>query len=262
MFKKLQLMIFVIALISFLSFFSSTNYILSSTDKIIEGIPLSSNISIKSKIDYPQKEKILDTYTPPLKEYPLGRGKLVFYPGEGYQNKWKNIDVAFKYLNGYVIKPGEIFSYNKVIHLLDPNLDSFYYPGIGLYSVMSAAGVCSGSTLMATTIKNAGFTFLDTKGLPESKPVPHPIYLPEYHRTFNIDGQNVPIVDATVSSYVGSGGKYYSATDVSFRNDTKYSLVIRVDGDYSNQQYDSSYIFERDHGTVNLNARINILDIL
>jgi vancomycin resistance protein YoaR len=134
------------------------------------------------------------------------REKLVSYTtqmGESSSNRIHNVHLMADFIDGTVIKPGEVFSFNKVVGprtsargFLEGQMiiGSLVLPSIG-------GGVCQ----TATTLFNDAFEL----GLPILARTNHNLYLAHY-----------PLGrDATVS---------WGGPDFEFKNDLKHALLIKT----------------------------------
>lgn len=130
-----------------------------------------------------------------------------------------NAGVAAKIANGYVLKSGETFSYNKVIGertlekgFIDGNMPVPDENGNPVMQKVTGSGVCRLSVAFATAVKNAGFQQIE---------ITKHTYTPAY---FN--SSNPGLVDATV---------YWPDTDNKFKNNKPYDVKIK-------SWLDSSYV--------------------
>jgi hypothetical protein len=196
-----------------------------------------------------------------IPETTIGRGRLTFYPGEGYNNKFRNLEVALSRIDGIEIAPGQDFSFNKVTGLLNQDVDKWYYPGYNIVNdLVPAGGICSAGVLIATGVKNAGFQFKDLSGNYVDNPVAHRDYFYLYHRTLEIDGIQVPVVDATVATELQDNGDSRSLNDVIFTNTTSKRIVLRVAWEWGPKISDINYPFMRNDETVSMTVRINSMN--
>jgi vancomycin resistance protein YoaR len=125
--------------------------------------------------------------------------------GESSPNRIWNVQLLGRYLDGTIIQPGEVFSYNKV---MGPRTEErgfregqMIFGGVLIPSI--GGGVCQ----TATTIFNAAFE----AGLPISERRNHSFYISHY-----------PVGrDATVA---------WGGQDLVFKNDLKNAILIKASG--------------------------------
>ena len=125
--------------------------------------------------------------------------------GESSANRIWNVQLLGRYLDGTIVRPGEVFSYNAV---MGPRTEErgfreghMIFGGILIPSI--GGGVCQ----TATTIFNAAFE----AGLPISDRRNHSFYISHYPM-----GR-----DATVA---------WGGQDLVFRNDLKHAILIKASG--------------------------------
>jgi vancomycin resistance protein YoaR len=126
--------------------------------------------------------------------------------GESSANRIWNVQLLGRYLDGTIVKPGQVFSYNKV---MGPRTEErgfregqMIFGGVLIPSI--GGGVCQ----TATTIFNAAFE----AGLPILKRTNHSFYISHYPM-----GR-----DATVS---------WGGSDFVFKNDLDHAILIKAHGD-------------------------------
>jgi vancomycin resistance protein YoaR len=126
--------------------------------------------------------------------------------GESSANRIWNVQLLGRYLDGTILKPGEVFSYNKV---MGPRTEErgfregqMIFGGVLIPSI--GGGVCQ----TATTIFNAAFE----AGMPILKRTNHSFYISHYPT-----GR-----DATVS---------WGGSDFVFKNDLDHAILIKAHGD-------------------------------
>jgi vancomycin resistance protein YoaR len=126
--------------------------------------------------------------------------------GESSPNRIWNVQLLGRYLDGTILKPGQVFSYNKV---MGPRTEErgfregqMIFGGVLIPSI--GGGVCQ----TATTIFNAAFE----AGMPILKRTNHSFYISHYPM-----GR-----DATVS---------WGGSDFVFKNDLDHAILIKAHGD-------------------------------
>lgn len=129
-----------------------------------------------------------------------------YYAGSSTE-RTTNITAAASKFHGIIIKPGEVFSFNK--YLGDVSLDSGFAEALIIANGRTIKGVGGGVCQVSTTAFRAAFS----AGFPIIERWPHAYRVGWYERGFG------PGLDATVfSPYV----------DFKFKNDTPYHLLIEA----------------------------------
>lgn len=155
----------------------------------------------------------------------LGRGESYFYdsiPGRVY-----NIGLGTSKINGSLVAPGEIFSFDTAIGTVSAvfGFQKAYAIIKGKTVLDDGGGVCQVSTTLYRAVLNAGLPVLERTA--------H-----TYRVGFYEQGGFLPGLDATV---------YPPSPDLKFRNDTGSYLLIQATTDY-NQAKLTFEIFGTDDG--------------
>jgi len=138
----------------------------------------------------------------------LARGKSNF--AHSPWGRKMNVEKALgKQLNGIVIQPGEIFSFNDAMKGVSGWMDAYVIVNGKDLVKEPGGGICQAATTM--------FRAALLAGLPVLKRANHSLYI-TYYKAFGVG------IDATV---------YSGKQDLTFRNDTANPIVIvsRADGD-------------------------------
>jgi vancomycin resistance protein VanW len=123
-------------------------------------------------------------------------------------NKITNLRIAIKNLDGIIIRPGETFSFCKLVGF--PSKNKGYLPGMELSFGIARAGIggglCQISNLVHWLVIHSPLTVIE-----------------RYHHSFDPfpdDGRVLPF---------GSGATvFYNYRDYQFRNDTEHSFQLRL----------------------------------
>ncbi len=160
----------------------------------------------------------------------LGINELIGF-GESYYrgsiaSRLHNVLVASSYLNTTIVKPGEEFSFNRVVGKVDgtTGYQKAYVIRSGSTLLEFGGGVCQVSTTMFRAMLDAGVNI--TKRLPHS------------YRVSYYELNNQPGFDATV---------YSGEVDLRFINDTPGHLLIIAEAD-STQAYMTVKIYGTSDG--------------
>ncbi|GAC1436055.1 MAG: hypothetical protein NVSMB65_10090 [Chloroflexota bacterium] len=138
-----------------------------------------------------------------------------------------NIHVAVRHLDGTLIPPGQVFSFDKQIGQISP--EEGYVQGIVIQGDKDVPGIGGGICQVADTLFKGAFY----SGLPLVHWVNHQTLVPYYQP---------PGMDATV--FVAP----HSNADVQFRNDTGHWLMIKFTEDLANARLGVRF-FGADLGT-------------
>jgi vancomycin resistance protein YoaR len=126
--------------------------------------------------------------------------------GESSANRIWNVQLLGRYLDGTILKPGEVFSYNKV---MGPRTEARgFREGQMIWNGVLIPSIGGGVCQTATTIFNAAFE----AGMPILKRTNHSFYISHYPM-----GR-----DATVS---------WEGSDFVFKNDLDHAILIKAHGD-------------------------------
>lgn len=135
----------------------------------------------------------------------IGRGTSYF--AGSIQNRIYNINLAASRINGVLLSPGEIFSFNNMVG--DISASSGYKQAYVIKSgrtvLDDGGGVCQDSTTLFRAVLNAG--------LPVVQRVAHAYRVGYYEQGFP------PGLDATV---------FAPSVDFKFKNDTSYHILIQA----------------------------------
>jgi vancomycin resistance protein YoaR len=126
--------------------------------------------------------------------------------GESSANRIWNVQLLGRYLDGTILKPGQVFSYNKV---MGPRTEERgFREGQMIWNGVLIPSIGGGVCQTATTIFNAAFE----AGMPILKRTNHSFYISHYPM-----GR-----DATVS---------WEGSDFVFKNDLDHAILIKAHGD-------------------------------
>lgn len=146
-----------------------------------------------------------------------------------------NIDLAASRINGALIAPNEVFSFNKVLG----DVSSFtgykqaYIIQNGRTVLGDGGGVCQVSTTFFRAILNSG--------LPVTERNPHSYRVGYYEQ------DSPPGLDATI---------YVPSVDLKFKNDSKSYILVQTEVDQTNQQISIFLYGEKDGRIVNLSTPV------
>ncbi|MBI2597442.1 VanW family protein [Candidatus Daviesbacteria bacterium] len=135
----------------------------------------------------------------------LGRGISNF--AGSIPNRIYNINLTAQRLNGILIPPGEVFSFNNTVGEIGAatGFKQAYVIKMGRTVLDDGGGVCQDSTTLFRAVLNAG--------LPVLKRTAHAYRVGYYEQGFP------PGLDATV---------FYPSVDFQFKNDTSYHILIQT----------------------------------
>jgi vancomycin resistance protein YoaR len=135
----------------------------------------------------------------------LASGTSVF-PGS-IQNRIYNLTLAASRVNGVIVKPGEIFSFNKTIGDVSKltGYKEAYVIQNGRTVLGDGGGVCQVSTTLFRALLNAGLPIVERNQ--------------HAYRVHYYEEDSAPGIDAAI---------YTPNVDLRFRNDTKHHLLIQA----------------------------------
>ncbi len=164
------------------------------------------NISIPVKLSPPQNS--LSSLNSLGISERIGFGES--YYAHSIPNRVHNVSITTERINTVIIKPGEEFSFNKMVGDVSAatGYRSAYVIKNGQTALGDGGGVCQVSTTLFRSVLNAGLTV--TKRLPHSYRVSY----------YELDSK--PGVDATV---------YTGETDFRFINDTEHHILVHAQAD-------------------------------
>jgi vancomycin resistance protein YoaR len=125
--------------------------------------------------------------------------------GESSANRIWNVQLLGRYLDGTIVKPGQVFSYNKVMG--PRTAERGFREGQMIFGGVLIPSIGGGVCQTATTIFNAAFE----AGMPILKRTNHSFYISHYPT-----GR-----DATVS---------WEGSDFVFKNDLDHAILIKAHG--------------------------------
>ena len=125
--------------------------------------------------------------------------------GESSANRIWNVQLLGRYLDGTILKPGQVFSYNKVMG--PRTIERGFREGQMIFGGVLIPSIGGGVCQTATTIFNAAFE----AGLPISQRTNHSFYISHYPM-----GR-----DAAVS---------WGSPDLVFKNDLDHAILIKAHG--------------------------------
>ncbi len=174
-----------------------TNALINPSDGELKNIPLPVEV-IKPKI------QTSDVNSLGIKEL-LGRGISNF--SGSIPNRIYNVNLTAQKINGVLIPPGEIFSFNKTVGDISAatGFKQAYVIKEGRTVLDDGGGVCQDSTTLFRAVLNAG--------LPVVKRTAHAYRVGYYEQGFP------PGLDATV---------FYPSVDFQFKNDTNHHILIQA----------------------------------
>jgi vancomycin resistance protein YoaR len=141
----------------------------------------------------------------------IGEGTSLFY--HSIENRIYNIQLAANRLNGLLIAPGEVFSFDKALG----DVSSFtgykqaYVIENGKTVLGDGGGVCQVSTTLFRAALHAGLPIVERN--------------PHAYRVGYYEEDSGPGIDAAV---------YVPSVDLKFRNDTGHSILIQAFADTQN----------------------------
>jgi vancomycin resistance protein YoaR len=143
-----------------------------------------------------------------------------------------NISLASSKLNGVIIKPGEIFSFDKTIGDISAltGYKQAYVIQDGKTVLGDGGGVCQVSTTLFRAALNAGLPIVERHQ--------------HAYRVGYYEQDSGPGIDAAI---------YYPTVDLKFKNDTGHALLIQSNIDYDTQQLTFTL-----YGTKDQNRQVSI----
>ncbi len=135
----------------------------------------------------------------------VGVGTSLFY--HSIENRVFNISLAATRLNGTLIKPGEVFSFNKTVGDISvfSGYRQAYVINNGKTVLGDGGGVCQVSTTLFRAALNAGLPIVERN--------------PHAYRVSYYEEDSSPGIDAAI---------YSPSVDLKFKNDTKQHLLIQT----------------------------------
>lgn len=162
---------------------------------------------------------------------------------EAKNSSLNNVLNAVKELEGTLIYPGQVFSFNREAKLLEVDIPYDLGPDVR-NNLVKAGGVCMVSTLLATAAHDAGLPFINERGRLIKKPVPHSRYYRYYHQVNYIEGHDVPIVEAAVAIQKDHvGDPWRTVQDMQFVNTSGNILVVHFKPSFTYEDLDLSKPF-------------------
>lgn len=186
--------------------------------------------------------------TPANSAVPLGKivgGGIIYLHAndEAKNSSLNNVLHAINQLEGKMIYPGQIFSFNREANLLEQSIPYDLGPDVR-NNLVKAGGVCMVSTLVATAAHDAGLPFINERGKPIKMPVPHSRYYKYYHQVNFFDGHMVPIVEAAVAIQRDDMEKpWQTVQDMQFINTSGQILVLHFEPSFTVEDLDLSQPF-------------------
>jgi vancomycin resistance protein YoaR len=143
-----------------------------------------------------------------------------------------NISLAASKLNGIIIKPGEVFSFDKAIGDISAlsGYKQAYVIQNGKTVLGDGGGVCQVSTTLFRAALNAGLPIVERHQ--------------HAYRVGYYEEDSGPGIDAAI---------YYPTVDLKFKNDTGHAILIQTNIDSSTQQLTFTL-----YGTKDLNRQVAI----
>ncbi|MBI4672400.1 MAG: VanW family protein [Chloroflexi bacterium] len=174
----------------------------------------------------------------------VGGGIIYLYAKDEAKNSsLNNVLHAINQLQGKYIYPGEIFSFNREANLLQQTIPYDLGPDVS-NNLVKAGGVCMVSTLLATAAHDAGLPFINERGKPIKRPVPHSRFYKYYHQVNFINNRRVPIVEAAVAIQKDDLEKpWETIKDMQFINTTGRILVIHFEPSFTVNDLDLTQPF-------------------
>jgi vancomycin resistance protein YoaR len=126
-----------------------------------------------------------------------------------------NIGLAASKLNGVIIKPGEVFSFDKAVGDISAlsGYKQAYVIENGKTVLGDGGGVCQVSTTLFRAALNAGLPIVERHQ--------------HAYRVGYYEEDSGPGIDAAI---------YYPTVDLKFKNDTGHAILIQTDIDYTAQE--------------------------
>jgi hypothetical protein len=174
----------------------------------------------------------------------IGGGIIYLHANDEAKNSsLNNVLHAINQLDGKLIYPGEIFSFNREANLLQQDIPYDLGPDVR-NNLVKAGGVCMVSTLIATAAHDAGLPFINERGKPIKAPVPHSRYYKYYHQVNEYNGRKVPIVEAAVAIRKDEIEKpWRTVQDMQFINTSGQILVLHLEPSFTVDDLDLSKPF-------------------
>ena len=174
----------------------------------------------------------------------IGGGIIYLHANDEAKNSsLNNVLHAINQLEGKRIYPGQIFSFNREANLLEQVIPYDLGPDVR-NNLVKAGGVCMVSTLVATAAHDAGLPFINERGKPIKKPIPHSRYYKYYHQVNEYGGRVVPIVEAAVAIKKDDSEKpWQTVQDMQFINTSGQILVLHFEPSFTVDDLDLSQPF-------------------
>lgn len=174
----------------------------------------------------------------------VGGGVIYLHANDEAKNSsLNNVLHAVSQLEGTVIYPGEIFSFNRRANLLAKVIPYDLGPDVR-NNLVKAGGVCMVSTLIATAAHDAGLPFINERGKPIKAPIPHSRYYKYYHQVNAYNGREVPIVEAAVAIRKDEIDEpWRTVQDMQFINTSGHILVLHLEPSFTLNDLDLSKPF-------------------
>lgn len=163
----------------------------------------------------------------------IGHGTSRFY--DSIPSRIFNIDLAASRINGVLVAPNEVFSFNKALG----DVSSFtgykqaYIIQNGRTVLGDGGGVCQVSTTFFRAILNSGLPVVERNQ--------------HSYRVGYYEQDSPPGLDATI---------YVPSVDLKFKNDSKSYILVQTQVDKSNQQISIFLYGEKDGRIVNLSTPV------
>lgn len=141
----------------------------------------------------------------------IASGTSTFY--HSIQSRIYNIGLAASRMNGILVAPDEVFSFNKALGDVTSltGYQQAYVIQNGKTVLGDGGGVCQVSTTFFRALLNAGLPIVERH--------------PHSYRVGYYEQDSPPGLDATI---------YYPSVDLKFRNDTEHYILIQTAIDYDN----------------------------
>lgn len=174
----------------------------------------------------------------------VGAGIIFLYANDEAKNSsLNNVLHAINQLEGTIIQPGEIFSFNKAANLLQEVIPYDLGPDVR-NNLVKAGGVCMVSTMIATAAHDAGLPFVNARGKVIPRPVPHSRYYKYYHQINLVNNRVVSITEAAVAIKKEQlGQQWETVQDLQFINNTGRVLVLHFEPSFTVDDLDLSKPF-------------------
>jgi vancomycin resistance protein YoaR len=159
----------------------------------------------------------------------VGEGTSLFQ--HSIENRIYNISLAATRLNGTIIKPGEVFSFNKAVGDISvfSGYKQAYVINNGKTVLGDGGGVCQVSTTLFRAALNAGLPIIERN--------------PHAYRVGYYEQNSGPGIDAAI---------YSPGVDLKFKNDTKDHLLIQTYVDLENQKLTFALYGTKDNREVSI----------